>query len=705
MQSQKSVGSLIEKQSLHFEHWEKIKDLIDTCIDMMLNHRQSGHPGGSRSKVQMMVTLLMGDLMRWDIRRPEARFGDRFILAAGHTAPLLYATLAVLAESLRAKFEETGDSRYRLNPEHIVFWEDLLGFRRHGGLAGHAEMEGKTLFVKANTGPSGHGSPFAMGEAMALKRAGAEGVKVFAMEGEGGLTPGGVHETKNSAWGLGLDNLYFLVDWNDFGIDDHRVSDVVPGSPQEWFESHGWRTFGAQDGTDWTQVAKALTNLVHGPNPAKVPGAAWARTRKGRGYLKYDNASHGAPHSPSNCQLYWETKKPFMEKYGVEFEGFGEPRPGDTAAFNKQVRNNYAKVFEMMRKDRDLIDYMADTLLQIGDSIPETIDGYRFGGPTSPCNDAVITDFENYPESMWAKPGEKKPNRAALARWGSWVNAYSKKTHGRPLFVICSADLADSTNISGFAYDFDELPGFGKYERNSNPEGVLLPQEITEFANAGLVCGMASVNLSKKPFEEFDGLYGACSTYGSFVYLKYGLMRLYSQMCQDTQFKTGKVLWVAGHSGPETADDSRTHFGIFAPGITQLFPEGQVIDVHPWEYNEVPVVIARSLLAKAPIIALHLTRPPVEIPDRAALGIPSHFEAAKGAYILRDFKQGQPKMGTVFVQGTATTSNLIKCLPDLEKNGLNVKVVAAISPQLFNLQPKSVRETILSDADQIGRAH
>jgi len=34
-----------------------------------------------------------------------------------------------------------------------------------------------------------------------------------------------------------------------------------------------------------------------------------------------------------------------------------------------------------------------------------------------------------------------------------------------------------------------------------------------------------------------------------------------------------KVIWVAGHSGPETADDSRTHFGIFATGVTKLFPK------------------------------------------------------------------------------------------------------------------------------------
>ncbi len=119
-------------------------------------------------------------------------------------------------------------------------------------------------------------------------------------------------------------------------------------------------------------------------------------------------------------------------------------------------------------------------------------------------------------------------------------------------------------------------------------------------------------------------------------YLKYGLMRLFSQLTQDCPWKTGKLLYVAAHSGPETAEDSRTHFGIFSPGVTQLFPEGQIINIHPWEYNEVPVLLAAALGQPAPLVALHLTRPPITIPDRAALGIPSHFDAARGAYVVRE---------------------------------------------------------------------
>ena len=38
---------------------------------------------------------LLGAAMRWDIRHPEKRSRDRFVLVAGHTISLIYATLEV----------------------------------------------------------------------------------------------------------------------------------------------------------------------------------------------------------------------------------------------------------------------------------------------------------------------------------------------------------------------------------------------------------------------------------------------------------------------------------------------------------------------------------------------------------------------------------------------------------------------------------
>ena len=686
-----------------FPLWETTKDIVDEFIDLSLNYRQSGHPGGSRSKVHLLLALMLSGAMRWDVLRPWRPFADRFVLSAGHTVPLIYATLATLNEAMRLRHERTGDARFAFphDGRFALTWEDLLLLRRSGGLPGHAEMAGKTLFLKWNTGPSGHGMPPSAGEAVALKIAGCEEVKVFAVEGEGGLTPGASHETRNSAWGLGLSNLVFLLDWNDFGIDENAVSSVVHGGPPEWFGAYGWRIVGTEHGSEWDEVTRVVLDAARGLNPERVPTVGWFKTRKGRGYLKYDYQSHGSPHA-MNSEPFWQLRKEFMAKYGVEYEGTDLPAPKDAGAIQDQARRNLAVAASVFRARTDVVDYLTDRLSAIAATVPDAIPTFRLGGKGAGIfDDERIYDYERYPAAMWAKPGEKKANRAALAAWGSWANSYARSEYGRPLFIAMSADLADSTNIAGFMKGFEGTEGWGWYQRDTNPGGTLLPQQITEFTNAGIACAIASVNLADDPFAQFNGLWGACSTYGSFSYLKYGEMRLFSQLAQDCELKVGKVLWVAGHSGPETAEDSRTHFGIFETGVTQLFPDGAVIDVHPWEYNEVPVVIGAALRAKAPIVALHLTRPAIDIPDRAALGMPSHFAAARGAYVLRAYHAGKPRMGTVFVQGTSTTANVVKILPKLDEAGLNVKIVAAISPQLFALQDEAYRASVATAADRL----
>ena len=699
---QRTVDRLYDEAAGSFERWDLLREVIDEAIDLALNYRQSGHPGGSRSKVHLFLALLMSGAMRWDIRRPWRPFADRFVLSAGHTVPLVYATLAVLNETLRARAERDPDPAFAFPDDGrwALTWEDLLKLRRRGGLPGHAEMEGKTLFLKFNTGPSGHGMPPSAGEAIALKLAGAEEVKVFVVEGEGGLTPGASHETRNTAWGLGLNNLVFLVDWNDYGIDDPAVSSVVPGTPASWFGAYDWRVTGTMEGSEWGPVTRAVLEAARGENPERRPSVAWFKTRKGRGYGKYDNKSHGTPH-PMNSPEFWAVRKGFMDRHGVEYAGVDELAPTDAAEREAQARHNFEVAMGVLRRDPALIDAISDRLVEVAASVPDRVEGFNLGDHGAQIfADSRITDVRSYPASIWKQPGEKAPNRAALAAWGSWVNAFARAEYGRPLVIACSADLADSTNISGFAKDFGEMPGWGWYQRDTNPRGSLLPQQITEFTNAGLMVGLATVNLADDPMTSFNGFWGACSTYGSFSYLKYGPMRLFSQLAQDSELKLGKVIWVAGHSGPETAEDSRTHFGIFETGVTQLFPEGQVIDLHPWEYNEVPVVLAAALATDVPIVALHLTRPTVDIPDRAALGMASHFEAARGAYLIRDASLGTPVAGTVYVQGTVTTANVLKILPELDKRGINVRIVAAISPQLFRRQEAAYREQICSAADR-----
>jgi len=324
-------------------------------------------------------------------------------------------------------------------------------------------------------------------------------------------------------------------------------------------------------------------------------------------------------------------------------------------------------------------------------------------GNANPNKDPLLTDPSNLPADLFFEPGDNQPNRKGFAQVAAYINSIGRKNYGRPLVIAASADLADSTNISGFAKDWAGSEGFGWYKRGQSENGALLPTAITEFGNAGLVCGLASTNLSDDPENSFNGYWGACSTYGSFSYLKYGPMRLYSQQMQDCDWRGGKVIWVAGHSGPETAEDSRTHFGIYSPGITQFFPKGHAIDLHPWEPNEVGPCLMAALGTDAPIIAMHLTRPGVEIPDREGLGMASYMDAAKGAYIMRDYDPSRPAEGCIFLRGTSSTNSVHMLLKDgaLDGDGPNIKIVAAISMELFDLQSEEYRRSVISEADWI----
>src|ERR1700729_2428660 len=112
LQNGSSLDELFGHAADLFQEWEVVKDIVDEMIDLSLNYRQSGHPGGSRSKVHMLVATLLSGAMRWDLLRPWRPFQDRFVLSAGHTVPVVYSVLAVFNEAMRARVSFGGDERF-----------------------------------------------------------------------------------------------------------------------------------------------------------------------------------------------------------------------------------------------------------------------------------------------------------------------------------------------------------------------------------------------------------------------------------------------------------------------------------------------------------------------------------------------------------------------------------------------------------------
>jgi transketolase len=182
-------------------------------------------------------------------------------------------------------------------------------------------------------------------------------------------------------------------------------------------------------------------------------------------------------------------------------------------------------------------------------------------------------------------------------------------------------------------------------------------------------------------------------------------LRVWSQQNQDSPFRLGVAHVLAGHSGPETAADARTHFGIFAPQVWKLFPKGQVIVLSFWDYNDVaPGYFAAAEIAardpKVGVIVLEVARPDFAVADRSTFADSDPHAASKGFYVIRDYDPDKPRGGVVISQGSSSTVNLVKVLPRLEEAGVNVKVIAAISEELFDRQSQSYRDSVLSENEK-----
>jgi len=289
--------------------------------------------------------------------------------------------------------------------------------------------------------------------------------------------------------------------------------------------------------------------------------------------------------------------------------------------------------------------------------------------------------------SLFKKPGEMAGTRRGISEIIKWMNYV---TDGR--FFTVAADLSESINVEHGSL-------WGHYSPTKNPLGTRLKAPIQEAGNVSTAIGLVSQSASVDP-EKFAGVWALSGTYGAFTPLMYTPARVWSQQTQDSKFHMGVLHILTAHSGPETAADARTHFGIFAPQVWKLFPRGHVINLSFWDYNDVApgYFAAAEIAAREPhvgIITLEVARPDFPVADRSQFADTDLRAAAKGLYVIRDFAPNQPRHGYVISQGSSSTVNLVKVLPKLEAAGINVKVIAAISEELFDRQPQTYRDSVL----------
>jgi transketolase len=479
--------------------------------------------------------------------------------------------------------------------------------------------------------------------------------------------------------------------------------------------SYGWNVFTLEDGNDYGQIVRVLKIMDDWDPGDRRPMIVIGKTTKGYwpgavngkipGYGDQVVSYRSHPYAMKmNSEYFVALARTFEEHYGVQFAGILEGPVNDPRDRLIQFKTNVDVVMSVLDRN-GLGDWLADRLVALGDAVrddaplrvnvqfdPFLDDRLRVENlPVEPRGLTVTNPLSGATKqiavTLFRKPGEMAGARRAVSEIIKWLNYVTDNR-----FLTLAADLSESINVEHGSL-------WGHYDPGSNPLGTRIKAAIQEAGNVSTAIGLVSQSASVDP-ARFAGVWALSGTYGAFTPLMYTPARVWSQQNQDSRFRMGVLHILVAHSGPETAADGRTHFGIFAPQVWKLFPRGQVINMNFWDHNDVaPGYFAAAEIAardpKVGIITLEVARPDFPVADRSTFADTDLRAAAKGFYVIRDFARGKARHGYVLAQGSSSTTNLISVLPRLEQAGINVKVIAAISEELFDRQPAEYRHAVL----------
>ncbi len=241
----------------------------------VLNLAGSGHPGGSLSAVEILISLYEYKL-QYRPKEPQWSDRDRLIISKGHASPVVYVTLA----------------NYGYFPK-----EELKTFRKLGSrLQGHVHT--KVPGVELSTGSLGHGLSVANGIALGAKLL-KKNFKVYCLLGDGEIQEGSVWEAAMSAAHHRLDNLCAIVDYNKVQENGptNEIKNLEP-LKDKWV-SFGWNVLEV-DGHDFKELMTALDKFT---TVKEKPTIIIAHTIKGKGVSFMEGQAKWHGKAPNKEQL------------------------------------------------------------------------------------------------------------------------------------------------------------------------------------------------------------------------------------------------------------------------------------------------------------------------------------------------------------------------------------------------------------------
>jgi transketolase len=617
---------------------ESLDQLCVNTIRMLavdaVEKAKSGHPGAPMG-LAPAAYVLWTRLLKHNPRNPSWADRDRFVLSAGHASMLIYSMLHLTGYDLPL--------------------EQIQQFRQWGSRTpGHPER-GLTPGVETTTGPLGQGFGNGVGMAIAeaylaarYNRPGFEIVDhlTYGIVSDGDLMEGVAAEAASIAGHLKLGKLIYLYDNNHISLAASTDLTFTEDCAKR-FESYGWQTQTVEDGNDLQAIDQALRAAR---DETTRPSLVLVRTHIGYGSPgKQDTfEAHGSPLGEDEVKrtkqrLGWPAEPPFFlpEEALVCFrESVGKGEKSE-AEWNRRF-SAYAQKFPDLAREFEEVMH----------------------GELPKGWDAAVPVF----------PADAK-GVATRAASGKILNAIAPKL---PTLIGGSADLNPSTftvlqNLGDFESserDFSHSQGsagggYGYAGRN-------LHFGVREHGMAASLNGMAA--------------HGGVIPFGSTFLMFSDYMRPAIRLAALMELG---VIYVFTHDSIGVGEDGPTHQPIEQVAALRAIPQLTVI--RPGDANETAVAWQVAVESRHRPVALVLTRQNVPTFDR------NQFAAAeglrRGAYILADAPGGKPDI--VLIGTGSEVALVVAAREKLAEQKIQARVVSMPSWELYDLQPREYRESVL----------
>jgi transketolase len=266
------------KQTHDVPELQAITRAVRRHIVEMTGAAKSGHPGGSLSAVEIVVTLFF-DVMRHDPSNPQWADRDRFILSKGHCAPVLYSVMAMCG---------------------YTPIEQLNTLRKLGSIyQGHPDRRFIPA-LEASTGSLGQGLSLALGMGEALRLDGRPG-RVYVVLGDGESQEGQIWEAAMYGSFHKVDNVTAIVDYNRIQLDGF-VKDIMDLEPlvEKW-KAFGWHTLEI----DGHSIPALQAAFAESAATKGKPSVIIAHTVKGKGvsFMEDNPKFHGVAPTSAEVEL------------------------------------------------------------------------------------------------------------------------------------------------------------------------------------------------------------------------------------------------------------------------------------------------------------------------------------------------------------------------------------------------------------------